>query len=245
MKIAQNTYSKIYEDEAIIVINKPAGLLTIGDRYDRNAPNLRAILDEEYQHIYVIHRLDRDTSGIMVFAKNPVAHKLLNEQFANLEVEKKYHVVCKGVVFKDNVEISIPLMPDPRKPGRTIPSARGKESLSLLNVIERYRHSTFAEIDLITGRHHQIRVHLATIGHPLLVDDLYGQATEFKLSQIKKRFNLKKNEEERPIISRITMHAHSLQFIHPISGEKMKFEAEYPKDFKALIEVLNKYGMKR
>lgn len=245
MRNPQNSYNSIYEDDSLIIINKPAGLLTIGDRYDRNAPNLRAILDEKYQHIFVVHRLDRDTSGIMVFAKNPAVHKILNEQFANLEVEKKYHVVCDGVIFKDNVEINIPLMPDPRKPGRTIPSARGKESLSILNVIDRYRHSTFAEIDLITGRHHQIRAHLAAIGHPLLVDEIYGKASEFKLSQIKKRFNLKKNEVERPIISRITMHAYSLQFIHPISGEKIIFEAEYPKDFKALIEVLNKYGMKR
>lgn len=240
------SYTKIFEDDAILVLNKPAGLLTIGDRYDKDAPNLRSILNEEYnEHIYVVHRLDRDTSGIMVFAKNPVAHKILNEQFEGLEVEKIYHVVCDGVVFKDEVEINIPLMPDPRKPGKTVPSARGKESLSILRVKERYRHSTFGEIDLITGRHHQIRVHLAAIGHPLLVDDLYGKATEFKLSQIKKNFNMKKNEQEKPIISRITMHAYSLKFKHPITGDTVGYTADYPKDFGALVEVLNKYGAKR
>lgn len=242
---SKKAYTTIFEDEAILVINKPAGLLTIADRYDKEAPNLRNILNDEYQHIFVVHRLDRDTSGIMVFAKNAEAHKILNEQFENFEVGKIYHVVCDGVVFKDEVEINIPLMPDPRKPGKTIPSARGKESLSILKVKERYRHATYGEIDLITGRHHQIRVHLSAIGHPLLVDDLYGKATEFNLSQIKRRYNIKKNDTERPIISRITMHAYSLQFKHPVSGETVQYEAEYPKDFRALIEVLNKYGLKR
>lgn len=241
----KNQISKIYEDDDILLVNKPAGLLSIPDRYDLTAPSLRELLLDEYGHIFFVHRLDRDTSGIMLFAKNAEAHRVLNDRFESLQVGKIYHVVTEGVVFKDEVEIDIPLMPDPRKNGQTIPSSRGKESLSILKVKERYRNATFGEIDLITGRHHQIRVHLSAIGHPLLVDDLYGNATEFRLSQIKKRFNLKKHDEERPVISRITMHAFSLSFAHPITGEAMYFEAEYPKDFRVLLEVLNKYGVKR
>jgi RluA family pseudouridine synthase len=238
-------YSKIYEDDKILVINKPAGLLTIPDRYDKKAPNLRHILDEEYGHIFVVHRLDRDTSGVMVFAKDADSHRDLNFQFESLFVKKIYHVVTDGVIHQDDLEIDIPLAPDPRKPGRTIPSARGKESLTLLHVRERYRHATFAEINLVTGRHHQIRVHCAAVGHPLLVDDFYGNYTEFLVSSIKKRFNLKKNDVEKPLISRITMHAFSIGFKHPETKEEMSFEAPYPKDFAALLQAMGKYSKTR
>lgn len=235
-------YHKIYEDEHILVINKPAGLLTIPDRYDLNAPNLRTILDDEYGHIFVVHRLDRDTSGVMIFAKDAESHRNLNHQFESLFVKKIYHVVTEGVIHQDYLEIDIPLLPDPRKPGRTIPSSRGKDSLTILNVKERFRTATFAEINLVTGRHHQIRVHCSAIGHPLLIDDFYGNHNEFYLSSIKRRFNMKKNDTENPIISRITMHADSIGFKHPADEREVSFTAEYPKDFAALLQVLRKYG---
>jgi len=241
----QELYTKIYEDDRIIIVNKPAGLLTIPDRYDETLPSLRAILTEEYEEIFVVHRLDRDTSGIMIFAKDAEAHRNLSMQFEDLSIKKIYHVVADGVIHQDYLEIDIPLMPDPRKPGRSVPSARGKESLTILSVKERYRHGTFAEINLVTGRHHQIRVHLAAIGHPLLIDNFYGNATEFYLSKIKKRFNLKKKDVEKPIIARITMHAFSLGFKHPDDDREVSFEAEYPKDFAALLQVLGKYGKTR
>ncbi len=235
-------YQKIYEDDHILVINKPAGLLTIADRYDLNAPNLRAILDEEYGHIFVVHRLDRGTSGVMVFAKDAESHKHLNTQFESLFVKKIYHIITEGVIHQDYLEIDIPLMPDPRKPGRTVPSSRGKESLTILNVKERFRSATFAEINLVTGRHHQIRVHCSAIGHPLLIDDFYGNHSEFLLSSIKRRFNIKKNDTEKPIIARITMHAFSIAFKHPKDESEVCFTADYPKDFAALLQVLSKYG---
>lgn len=166
-------------------------------------------------------------------------------QFEDLTVKKIYHVVVDGVIHQDDMTIDIPLMPDPRKPGRTIPSARGKESLSMLHVMERYRHFTFASIDLVTGRHHQIRVHLSAVGYPLLVDEFYGNSREFYLSNIKKRFNMKKNDTEKPLISRITMHAFSLTIQHPTTNEEMLFEADYPKDFAAMLQVLRKYGKSR
>lgn len=235
-------YHKIHEDDRIVVINKPAGLLTIPDRYDRNAPSLRAILTEEYGRIFVVHRLDRDTSGMIIFAKDAEAHKNLSYQFESLFVKKIYHVICEGIIPEDYLEIDIPLMADPRKPGRTIPSSRGKESLTILTVQEKFKHSTFAEINLVTGRHHQIRVHLAAIGHPLLVDDFYGNRNEFYVSSVKKRFNIKKNDTEYPIISRITMHAHFIGFKHPENDEEVSFTADYPKDFAATLQVLRKYS---
>lgn len=241
----QELYTKIYEDDRILLINKPAGLLTIPDRYDDTLISLRAILFEEYGNVFIVHRLDRDTSGIVVVAKDADAHRNLSMQFEDLSVTKIYHVVADGVIHQDYLEIDIPLMGDPRKPGRTIPSARGKESLTIVTVKDRYRHGTFAEINLVTGRHHQIRAHLSSIGHPLLIDEVYGNATEFYLSKIKKRFNLKKKDVEKPIISRLSMHAFSLTFKHPSDDKVVTFEAEYPKDFAALLQVLGKYAKGR
>jgi len=114
--------------------------------------------------------------------------------------------------------------------------------MSRLHVIERFRAATLVEIDLVTGRHHQLRTHVAAIGHPLLVDPDYGSNSEFFLSTIKRKFNIKKNDSEKPIISRITMHAYSITFAHPATDAETTITEPYPKDFKALLEVLRKYS---
>ena len=232
----------IYEDNDIIVVNKPAGVLTIPDRFDLTIPNIRTIADGIYRQIFIVHRLDRETSGILILAKNAEAHKDLSMQFENLSVKRLYHAVTEQIIHQDSLKIDLPLMPDPRRTGRTIPSARGKQSLSIVDVKQRFKHFTFVEVDLVTGRHHQIRVHLSSVGYPLLVDELYGHNKEFYLSTIKKKFNMKKNDSEKPIISRVSMHAYSLTFVHPKTKEEMTFCADYPKDFSVLLKVLNKYG---
>jgi 23S rRNA-/tRNA-specific pseudouridylate synthase len=139
------------------------------------------------------------------------------------------------------MDIDIPLMENPFKPGATIPSARGEDSLTILKTLKNFRNATLVECRLVTGRHHQLRAHVAAIGHPLLVDDIYGSSSEFFVSSLKRKFNLKKDEEESPLISRITMHAQKIGFKHP-NGEYVEFEAAYPKDFKALIQTLTKYS---
>lgn len=236
------SYSIVFEDEFIIAVNKDAGMLTIPDRYNLKLPNLRTILDEKFGKIFVVHRLDRDTSGIMVFAKDADSHKFLNDQFQNYKVTKIYYAMLKGVLGRDEFLVDIPLMPSPTQKGFTIPSARGKESYSKFKVIERFKNSTFVEIELLTGRHHQIRAHAAAIGHPLLVDELYSGESEFLLSSIKRKYNLKKTTEEKPIISRITLHSQVLEVLHPKSGENIRFEAELPKDFSILIKQLRKFA---
>lgn len=234
-------YTKIYEDDNIIVINKESGILSIPDRYDPLIPSLDKILKRKYENIFIVHRLDKETSGIMVFAKDSESHKSLNEQFQKRKLTKFYHVLVAGIVSEDKIDIDIPLMPNPGKKPGMIPSARGKESLSKLRVIERFRHATFAEVDLVTGRHHQLRAHVAAIGHPLLVDSLYSEKSEFYLSSVKRKYTISKNKEERPLISRITMHASTLEFFHPKTNEIVKFEAEYPKDFAVTLKQLRKF----
>lgn len=231
----------LYEDSQVLIVNKPAGVLTIPDRYDRTAPNLYWLFQKQYGEIFVVHRLDRDTSGALIFAKDAETHRFFNQQFQDNKVSKIYHAVVAGIVPKDELIIDIPLMANPARKGMTIPSARGKESLTIMRVIEKYRIATLVECKLVTGRHHQLRAHVSSVGHPLLIDEMYGSSSEFMLSSIKRRFKLKKDTVEKPVISRITMHARSIELLHP-NGESIRATADYPKDFEALLQVLRKYS---
>ncbi len=232
----------IYEDNSIIAINKPAGLLTLPDRYRHDLPNVRGMLNNDYGEIFTVHRLDKDTSGVLVFARNAEAHRHLGMQFEQRIPEKVYNTIANGIIEQDEFDIDIPLIPDERKPGLSRPSARGKESLTTVKVIERFRVATFIECRPKTGRHHQIRAHLAATGHPLLVDPDYGRIGEFMLSTLKRRYKLAKGEVERPLISRITLHAASLSLLHPDTNERIAIAAELPKDLGAVLQVLRKYA---
>lgn len=232
----------IFEDEDIVVVTKPPGMLSIPDRYDPKLISADKVLRKKYGNIFVVHRLDKETSGVMVFAKNAGAHKHLNTQFQEQQVKKIYHAILSGILPKDEIEIDIPLMTHPGKKGEMIPSVRGKESLSVFRIIEKFRMATLVEVDLVTGRQHQLRAHASALGFPLLVDSIYGDQDAFYVSSVKKRFNLKKGTEEKPLIDRITMHSYELSFIHPGSGEKLSFKTEYPKDFSAALRILRKYA---
>jgi len=239
MKI--NQLEIVFENENIVAINKPSGLLTIPDRYNHSLPSIYELLKEKYQNIFTVHRLDVGTSGILLFAKNPESHNFLNEQFSNHTVRKIYTAVLAGVLRQDRQEIDIPLLQNPNKKGGVIPSARGKASLTILNTVERFRNATLVNAELKTGRLHQLRAHTAAIGYPLLVDDFYGNSKEFYVSSIKRRFNIKKEGLELPLISRPTMHATEINFVD-FGGKELVLEAKPPKDFSALIQVLNKYS---
>lgn len=231
-----------FEDNQIIVINKPANLLTIPDRYNKELPSLNIILKSIYKEIYVVHRLDYGTSGIILFAKTSEAHKFLSEQLNQRKINKIYSVILEGILPQDTLKIDIPLLPNPKGKGGVIPSIRGKEAISIFTVEKKYTIATLVSVQLLTGRLHQIRAHSAAVGYPLLVDELYGNNKEFYISTIKKRFNLKKGSEEHPIISRPTLHSKKVIFTHPAKGE-MTIEADYPKDFKATLQVLDKYAL--
>ncbi|MBI2794457.1 MAG: RluA family pseudouridine synthase [Ignavibacteria bacterium] len=235
-------FDTIFEDDDIIVIDKPSGLLSLPDRYDRTLPNVREILLNKYGSIFVVHRLDRDTSGVMVLCKTADAHRILSEQFGQHTVEKLYHAIVSGVVDRDQFTIDIPLASDSKRKGLMKPSARGKESHTEIVVLERFRLASLIQCTLITGRTHQIRVHCSAIGHPLLVDPDYGTSAEFKLSAIKRRYKLAKNTIERPIIDRVTLHAFRISFRHPSTNQEISFTADYPRDFTAALQILKKYS---
>jgi RluA family pseudouridine synthase len=151
----KNSLTILFEDSDIVIISKPSGLLSIPDRFKKDEPNVRRILEEKYGRIFVVHRLDRDTSGVMVFARTAAAHRHLSMQFEHHTMEKKYLAIVAGTVPKESIDIDIPLMPNPRVPGTMMPSARGKESHTTVRVLERFRVATYVECLLKTGRQHQ------------------------------------------------------------------------------------------
>lgn len=233
----------IYEDESLLVVEKPAFMLSIPDRFSPEKENLLDMLRESREEVYTVHRLDRETSGIILFAKTREAHRDLSLQFEKREVSKKYLALVDGNIGENDGRIDQPIGESQSQPGKMEVTKRGKPSLTLLKVLERFKGFTLVEADIQTGRTHQIRVHFAAISHPLAVDSLYGQRGAFFLSEIKgRKFQIGKFQEERPLMTRTTLHAWRLQFRHPERGEMMDFESDPPKDFAALLNQLRKWA---
>lgn len=233
----------LYEDNEIVVINKPAPLLTIPDRFHDDKLNLYRLLQERYEEIFIVHRLDKETSGLICFAKTAAAHAHLSQQFERRQSKKIYHAIVAGQVLQEEGQIDTPIAKHLYVAGKMTTAKKGKAALTHYSVLERFKRYSLLEIDLKTGRTHQIRVHCASIGHPLAVDALYTTKAAFYLSEIKlKSYKKAKYEEERPLVTRLTLHAHQLQVTHPISGEVLQLEAPYPKDFRAMLKQLQKWG---
>ncbi len=232
----------LHVDEHLVVVNKPAGLLSVPDRYNPEIPNLNKLLGERYgDPILPVHRLDRPTSGVIVFARTAAAHRELNRQFEQREVGKVYHALVEGQPGGSEIEVDEPIASNPGKAGRMMVSNRGKYALTIFKQMEAFGHQfSLVGAQIFTGRTHQIRVHLAYAGYPLMVDPDYGTRNEFKLSEIKRRYNLGREKEERPLLARAPLHALRLSFTHPATEEKMIFEAPYPKDLRATINQLRK-----
>lgn len=230
----------IFEDEDIIAINKEPGMLSIPDRYDPTIPNLQTSLNRIYHDIFVVHRLDKNTSGIIVFAKNAEAHRDLNLQFQERETRKFYYAVVKGHPPQDEGSIDTGIMKT--SSGKVIIHDKGQESRTLFKTLEKYKYHSFLELELLTGRTHQARVHLEYLGCPLVVDPDYGGDEGFYLSSVKKHYNLGKHEEERPLVDRTPLHAARLLLHHPVSEEIVTLEADLPKDMNALLKQLRKWS---
>lgn len=232
------------ETDHWIALNKPAGLLSVPDRLGKEI-SLKMMLREKYGNIWTVHRLDRDTSGVILFAKDETTHQLLNQQFEDRQTEKIYTGLVIGVPTTESGSITSPIAEHPAGDGRMMTHAKGKPSHTDYRVLEALRPYSLMEFNIHTGRTHQIRVHLQTLGHPIVCDTLYGDGKPVLVSSLRKKFKLAKNvEEERPILSRLALHAHRLCFTDN-NGQLQKIEAPLPKDLTATIAQLKKSQEKK
>ena len=233
----------IYEDEQLLVANKPPGLLSIPGRYDTEKTNLLGLLNQQYEKVWAVHRIDRETSGLIVFARNPEAHRHLSLQFEERKTRKFYLALLDGKLFQPEGAIDSPIAEDPAHPGKMMIARKGKAAITHYRIVEAFRQFTLVEARIETGRTHQIRVHFASISHPLAVDALYGRREALLLSEIKQRgFQLGRDQEERPLMSRLSLHAWKLELEHPATGQTIAFEAPLPKDFSAVLNQVRKWG---
>jgi len=210
----------LHLDDHILIVDKPAGLPVLPEGWDREAPWLVKILEAAHGRIWVVHRLDKVTSGVMLFARTADAHRHLNRQFELHTVEKVYHAILTGLPHWEEKTIRAPLRANVGHSHRTVVDDRnGKSSETAFRVMQRGQAHTLAEVRPQTGRTHQVRAHAYALGFPLLGDRLYGA-------------------QETGLIARPALHAYSLSFVHPASDERLTFNAPRPPDFAAALEAL-------
>jgi 23S rRNA pseudouridine1911/1915/1917 synthase len=237
--VVKNKAEVIFENDDFVAINKPAGLLSIPDR-TQSAVSLKEMLAEKYGSIFTVHRIDKDTSGIILFAKNEATHKFLSLAFEERRIEKYYYGIVHGSPATQSGTIDAPISEHPLHKGLMTVHRSGKPAITDYKVIEAYKAFSLLEFQLHTGRTHQIRVHCKNMGHPLACDELYGDGKPVLLSSIKRKFKLSKSEEEeRPIVNRLALHAHHLKFTDA-AGTPHELTAELPKDMRALLQQLKK-----
>lgn len=236
-------YSIIYNDGEIVAADKSAGLTVTGERWAPEAPRLDKLLEETLgRKVFTVHRIDKDTSGIVLFALNAEAHRMLSLSFQERLVKKTYRaiVLCGGLQTSSRFIVSDKLVPGGGADGRTIiDNKNGKSAVTEFEVLEKFNGFALLQAEPLTGRTHQIRVHAAANNTPILCDKLYGEGKPLFLSQIKRNWRGDRFEE-KPLISRQALHAYSLTFKHPSSLKEITFTAEYRKDMRTVLAQLRK-----
>lgn len=224
----------IAEDDDILAVNKPPFLASLDDRNDKIT--LLKLAKKHSDNLSPCHRLDKETSGIMLLAKNEKAYKHIALQFQNRDIEKVYHCVIEKIKNFKNEEIDAPIGSINAEKVSFDPDS--KPSLTIINTLKAYKKHSLLKCNPVTGRKHQIRFHLSYIGFPIVGDVLY-HGNPFYLSSVKKNYKLKKWEDEQPLIKRTALHAYSISYFN-MANEKIINSADYPKDFRVLLDQLEK-----
>ena len=216
----------IYEDESILAVNKPSGLRTIIDGYEPSLPYLSGLLNARYGRLWTVHRLDKDTSGIILFARDSESHRKLNQQFEQRKIVKAYHAVVSGTLPWKDKRIDLPLLVNGDRKHRTIVDHhRGKPAASRVEVLAQYSLAGMVSVHPEAGYTHQIRAHLAAVGSPILFDHLYRRSSDPPFPELH-------------VPTRLALHASSIEFVHPGSGNMVRFYANYQEDFNAILAAL-------
>ena len=244
----------LHEDAHLLAISKPARLLTSPDRYDPERPNLMRLLhagvaegkpwaaQRGLTYLANAHRLDFETTGILLLSKDKPTLVALANLFGSEKPLKTYVALVAGVPPEDEFECDLNLMPDPRVPGRMRWNRHGKKSLTRFRVRERFRGYALLECVPVTGRTHQIRVHLEAVGYPILGDAVYGGGRRLYLSRIKRDYRFREDRDERPLTPTVALHAWRLSLVHPATGVPVDIEAPWPRDFEVALKYLRRYA---
>jgi 23S rRNA pseudouridine1911/1915/1917 synthase len=237
-------YEILHLDDTIVAVNKPAGLAVLPGR--GRTESLLGLLEKDPRlggkKPFMVHRIDADTSGLILLALTAEAQRAMAEQFRKRSVTKEYWAIVRGTPLNESGSTDLPIGTDPKHPKQMV--IRGndaKKSRTQWIIGQRFAGVTLLRVFPVTGRRHQIRVHLKAIGYPLAVDPLYG-GTELKLSEFKRNYKVGKYQEERSLISRLTLHARSVTFVHPLTLEEMTLTAELPKDFSSTLKALERWA---
>jgi RluA family pseudouridine synthase len=249
--IRLNEYDKekirfIYQDNELIIVDKPPRLRVIPDRFNTNLPNLSQLLSNHIAKmagakaakIWPVHRIDADTSGLVMCALSEKTHQMLNEAFELKKIKKTYLAIVRGKIEESDGVINYPI--EYYKKGKVRIRTDGKPSATKFKVKQRYHKYSLLEISPITGRTHQIRIHLQAYGYPLAIDPIYAGVDRVTISDIKARIRPQK-KSEAALISRQTLHAWRLEFIHPMTQKNVSVTADPPKDFSAFTKALSKW----
>lgn len=237
-------YKILHEDEELVVVDKTAGLAVLADRWDDSADHLDDLLNERFApaRVFVVHRIDRDTSGLVIFAKNAEAHRSLSAAFETRRVGKTYILAVHGIpAWKETVCELLLRMDGDRDHRTVIDKSGGKRAVTAFKVLGAYGHVSIIEAKPETGRTHQIRVHAAAIGHPIVADRLYGDGRPLRLSSFKRGWR-GDPWEEKPLIDRLALHAAALDLPPKKAddSERLSFVAALPRDMTAVVRQLEK-----
>ncbi|MDB6053419.1 MAG: Pseudouridine synthase [Verrucomicrobiales bacterium] len=244
----------LFEDEALLALEKPSRLLTSPDRYDPNRPNLMKLLHKDLErnapwvrprkltYLMNAHRLDFETSGIILLAKNKPALVFLADLFGSEKPYKRYMAMVAGNGPVDEFTVDKALSPHPVRLGEMkIDDKNGKKSKTLFKVVEKFRGFSLVECVPLTGRTHQIRIHLKAHGTPILGDTVYG-GPPLMLSSIKRDFRLKPRKTENALMARVALHATELRITSPATNTEVTIQSELPKDFRVALKYLRMFA---
>lgn len=233
----------LFEDEWLIAFSKPCGMLVSPDRWNKERGCLVHLVHQFISpEAFNAHRIDADTSGIVLFARTKAALKAVARLFEKRLVGKRYLAIAHSAPPDDQMTIKTGLSLNASRPGTMLVSREGMKALTKINAVKKWRRHSLIEAMPVTGKTHQIRVHLAHIGCPIIADSIYGNGMGLFLSTIKRDYRFSRQRAETPLIARLALHAAELSFAHPFTNKTVRIECPLPKEFNIAIKYLDRFS---